>query len=384
MPERRTLFVTEDAPRLGSGRALRVHGVVRALAQLGPVDVLYPQRGVLKPGEEYRAMTGVTLHAAAPSRGARRALAYAATRARGVPDGFARGVSPELVRAARRLAATPDRAHVVADGPVCAAALHGLGARVTYNAHNLESQLRADIGDMGSPALLRRFERRLLARVGESWMVSEADMAGARELCPGATLRLVPNVVDAEAISPAPPPAGGPGRVLLLADWTYPPNVEAGRFLLQEIAPLLRAARPGTVLVLAGRDAAGALGLDAAAPPPGVELPGFVPDIGALYATSTCVAVPLLTGGGSPLKFVEALAHGRTVVATPRGAAGLRGTPGVHYRVADGAAAFAAAVGEVLAAGGDPAMATAARELALAEYSITSVVERLRPWATSS
>ena len=43
-----------------------------------------------------------------------------------------------------------------------------------------------------------------------------------------------------------------------------------------------------------------------------------------------CAIVPLLQGGGTPLKFVEALAYGLPVVATPRAAAGL-GVDGEHY-----------------------------------------------------
>lgn len=379
----RTLFVTQDAPGTGSGRALRVYGIVRALARFGPVDLLFPQRPGMETGEEFRRIDGVTLHPVAPSRGPRRALTFATHRARGVPAGFARGASPELTAAALRLAAAPGCDHVVADGPTCAAALRPLGDRVTYNAHNLESQLRAAIGGMGSPRQLERFERRLLERVGESWMVSAADLDGARRLAPRARLRLVPNVVDAEAIDPPPLPGpDAPARVLLLADWTYPPNVEAGRFLLDEVLPLLRDRHPDAVLTLAGRDAAGALRLAPdAATDLGVELPGFVPDVRDLYARATCVAVPLLTGGGSPLKFVEALAHGRTVVSTSRGAAGLAGDARRDYIVADGAPQFAAALGQVLAAGGDPTTAAHARELALAEYSISSIVGRLGRWA---
>ena len=57
--------------------------------------------------------------------------------------------------------------------------------------------------------------------------------------------------------------------------------------------------------------------------------------------------MPLLTGGGSPLKFVEALAYGLPVVATPHAAAGLEAArAGEHYREADGPEAFADALAE--------------------------------------
>ena len=67
--------------------------------------------------------------------------------------------------------------------------------------------------------------------------------------------------------------------------------------------------------------------------------------------------VPLLRGGGSPLKFVEGLAYGLPVVATAHAARLLEdGVPGRDFLAADGAAEFAAAIEALLA---DPARAAA-------------------------
>ena len=51
--------------------------------------------------------------------------------------------------------------------------------------------------------------------------------------------------------------------------------------------------------------------------------------------TRRCAVVPLLQGGGTPLKFVEALAYGLPVLATPRAAAGLAVTDGEHCVLAE-------------------------------------------------
>jgi glycosyltransferase involved in cell wall biosynthesis len=363
------LFVTVHTPVLESGRAVRTYGVVRALAASGDgVTLLYVRFGAPEPDAAFRSIEGIELHGVAPSRGARRAFAYARARLGGVPEAFARGVSPELAAAADRLARRGDR--VIADGPVAAAALGGLARRrpVVYNAHNLESAFRHDLREsgLGSARALRRFERRVLARADESWMVSEAEVAAARELCPAADVRYVPNVVDVERIRPVEVAAGAQ-RVLFVANFDYEPNRNGLRFLLDEVLPRVWRELPEARLSLVGAGLATPPSRD-----PRVEALGFVDDLDAAYASASAAVVPLLQGGGTPLKFVEALAYGLPVVATSRAAAGLAVRDGEHCLLADDAPAFAAALVGVLRDGA-PEVGRRGRALAVERYSIEAL-----------
>jgi glycosyltransferase involved in cell wall biosynthesis len=364
------LVVSPFTPALGTGRALRTYGVVRALASLGPVEVLYAVFDGEEPGPEYQAIEGVRLRAVQPSHGARRALEYLAARRDGVPHSFARGVSPELRRAAEDAADGAER--LVADGPIAAAALRKLAKRrpVIYNAHNVESAFRHSLGErgLGSQHSLARFERGLLERATESWMVSPADVERARVLAPGASLRYVPNAVDVQTIRAAP--AAGGSYLLFVADFTYAPNRNALRFLVDEVLPRVWRELPDARLVVVGR------GMDETPTDERVEALGFVPDLGSAYARAACVAVPLLEGGGSPLKFVEALAFGVPVVATPLAAAGLEATASEHYLEADGADAFAAAVVRVLREGAAD-LAARGRGLVEERYSIEALARMI-------
>jgi len=370
------VLVSVHTPILRSGRAVRTYGVVRALAAAGDgVTFVYVRFGGEEPDAAHRAIPGVRFEAVEPSRGLRRALAYAAARARGVPDDFARGVSPELAATVRRLA--PEAAtRVIADGPTEAAALAGLARRrpVIYNAHNVESAYRHELAasaGLGSPATLRRFERGVLARAAECWMVSEADMAAARELCPDARLRLVPNVVDVRAIEPVAPDVAA-RRALFVGNFSYEPNRTALQFLLDEVMPRVWVELPNARLRLVG----GGLGQ----PPsddPRVEALGFVEQLADAYAGVSAVAVPLLQGGGTPLKFVEALAYGLPVVATPRAAAGLAVADGVHCLLADGPERYAHALADVLRDGA-PELGERGRALAAERYSIEALTALLQ------
>ena len=55
----------------------------------------------------------------------------------------------------------------------------------------------------------------------------------------------------------------------------------------------------------------------------GIELLGFVPDLGPLYEEASVVAVPLRLGAGVKFKVIDALLAGVPVVTTPIGAEGI-------------------------------------------------------------
>jgi glycosyltransferase involved in cell wall biosynthesis len=366
----RTLLLTAYTPTLGGGTGLRTYGIVAALARSTDVDVAYRPFGAERPAAAFTRLGRVSVRPLERAATPRRLAAYARRRIAGVPAPIARGAAPELVAAART--ASPGT-RLVADGPTVAAALLGVARErpVVYCAHNLESAFRHRLpaGDRMSRGAMERFERTVLSVMAESWMVSQADIAGAAALCPAATLRLVPNVVDVRSIVPVGP-ARHAQRVLFVGDLRYAPNRLAVRFLRHEVMPRLWPIVPAARLAVAGRGPAPVEG-DAR-----TDVLGFVDDLPALYAASSVVAVPLTAGGGSPLKFIEALAFGLPVVATPTAAAGLDATPGQHYLEAEDPGAFAAALAHVLMHGA-PGVGAAGRELAERRYSIEALAAEL-------
>jgi glycosyltransferase involved in cell wall biosynthesis len=272
--------------------------------------------------------------------------------------------------AAAARAAPPD-ARLIADGPVAAAALLPIARRraVVYLAHNLES---GGFRGENERAGLERFERIVLRTFSEAWMATRADEWGARALAgERIATRYVPNVVDTDRIEPVTP--AGTGCMLFVADFTYPPNVEAFRFLTERVMPAVWERQPALRLLAVGR------GLSGRSPDPRIITPGFVDDLTRAYRDADVALVPLLRGGGSPLKFIEALAYGLPVVASAHAAALLEdGAPGRDFLVADGVEEFAAAIDGLLA---DPArraqLGAAGRELAVRSHSIAALATLL-------
>ncbi|HEV7943982.1 MAG TPA: glycosyltransferase [Solirubrobacteraceae bacterium] len=374
--ELRDLLVTTQTPALRSGRAMRTYAIARALAGRRPLDLLYVRFGAQEPDRAFREIEGIELHEAIASRGLRRVLAYMRARGEGVPRTLARAVSPELTRITARMARTPGRGRVIADGPDAAAALMGLARRqaVIYNAHNLESAFRHELVDMSERdrRQLTRFETRLLQRFAQSWMVSDADIEGARALCPQAEIRYAPNAVDVSGIAPAAPNLAA-RQAVFIASFAYLPNRHALDFLVKEVMPRVWSQVPEAKLAVAGSGLTEPPSTD-----PRVSVLGFVEDLDKLYASSSCAVVPLLQGGGSPLKLVEALAHGLPAIATQRACAGLRLRDGVDCVVANGAAGFAQALARVLRDGA-PEIAAEGRRAAERLYSIEALSELIAP-----
>jgi glycosyltransferase involved in cell wall biosynthesis len=373
----RTLFVSTYAPVLENGRDLRTYTVVRALARLGPVDLLYVPHTGQPVAPQFLAAEGVTLHEVIPSRGPRRGVMYVSKLAQAMPNLIARSCSPEVLEATRRLAAEPGRGRIVAGDINAMAILMAFARRtpVIFNTHNIESSYLPHTARqrlwVRTVGLL---ERRVLRRARESWMVSRRDMDEAKRLAPRAAVRYAPNVADVAGIVPEPPRSVPGDTIMMVADFTYFPNRSGLDWLVDEVLPAVWAARPSATLRLCGR------GLDPArfAGEPRIEVRGFVERLGDAYAGAAAVAVPLTEGAGTPLKLVEALAYGVPIVATALAARGLDAQPDEHFRLGADAAGFAAQLLDVLQHG-DAAMTTRARALAQDQYSVEALARLLAP-----
>ena len=129
--------------------------------------------------------------------------------------------------------------------------------------------------------------------------------------------------------------------MLFLGDMKNTPNYLAAERMAQTIWPLVRVQVPDARLLIAGTNSdqlpSASAGLA------GVEFLGFVPDLDALYAQSRVVCCPIMTGGGTRLKLVEAASYARPIVSTRIGAEGLDFTDGREALLRDDDAGFAAA-----------------------------------------
>jgi sugar transferase (PEP-CTERM/EpsH1 system associated) len=214
---------------------------------------------------------------------------------------------------------------------------------------------------------LLALERAAVGHFDHALFVSEAEAAAFRALAPEATnVGAVVNGVDAARFDPAGPhPTPYPDplpRIVFTGAMGYPPNIEAVTWFADSVLPRLRGR---AAFVIVGQNPAPAV--RALAARPGIAVTGTVPDVRPYLAHAALAVAPLLTARGIQNKVLEAMAMARPVVATPQAFEGIRAAPGRDLLVADGAEAFAAAVGAVLD-GAYPGMGRAARAAVLAGH----------------
>jgi glycosyltransferase involved in cell wall biosynthesis len=186
------------------------------------------------------------------------------------------------------------------------------------NLHNLERDVVGRRDGLAPRALESRIDaRRRLAWERRLVRDPQAQVVVVSERDAGLTGRdalVVPNGTD--LVDRVSEPSAH-GEVVFIGACDYPPNAEAVAWWAGEIWPLLKDPRPLTV---AGRNPAA---LGALQRHPAVRLVGEVDSTDELLSAASAVVVPLLSGGGTRLKVLEALAYGRPVISTPKGIEGL-------------------------------------------------------------
>src|SRR5690606_8058639 len=133
-----------------------------------------------------------------------------------------------------------------------------------------------------------------------------------------------------------------PATIVFIGAMRYRPNAEGARWLVEAILPLTRRSIPDLqVCIVCADPPPDVLALGAT---PGVTVTGTVPDVRPWLQRATAVVIPLLSGGGTRLKILEAFSAGRPVISTTIGAAGLDAVDGDHLLIADRPEQFATAI----------------------------------------
>ena len=242
--------------------------------------------------------------------------------------------------------------------PLCglAAVAREFSQGLVIDLHNVESDLVAQSArrqtDPETRSLLESQARQIAAVEQKAaavadmlWVCSAIDRdhlvrdgADARKIC------VVPNGIPRPEGIPDWLPRKETGRqpsLLFIGHLGYLPNIEAALALI-EIMPALWERIAGARLILAGRNPHPVITSRAQS--------GKITVVANPVSTSTLLAgadlavMPLLQGGGTRIKALEAIAWGLPIVATARAVEGLQLEDKVHVRIAETKREFVTAI----------------------------------------
>lgn len=380
-------FLTPVMPaRGGNGLAMRAGVFLDGLALAGQVRVLViPVFGPpepsewaesraasieilsLPPGPDWRGDAIVRLatpwgRATATAVGARPTLCAAATMAAAEATArFVDGVS--LVHVFRLYLA-----------PYLDLVLGSTGRpKITLDIDEREKTSLLRLGDERQGEAFSRLEGHYLPHVDQVMTAAPGDATALRAEHHLASVVAIPNAVrppDGAWQAPGPEPRFD---LLFVGNLSYAPNVEGARWLAEQVVPRLGAVRVAIVGSRPGPDVVALAAADSR-----ITVVADVATVSPWYADAKVVVVPVLAGGGTHIKVIEAFAHRRPVVSTRLGSAGLPfgGDDTGPLLVADQPGPFAAACRRLL---DDPALCLRLAEQGERDVLRTSTVAVVAP-----
>jgi glycosyltransferase involved in cell wall biosynthesis len=189
--------------------------------------------------------------------------------------------------------------------------------------------------------MLRSSEYKAFSIFDALTIISEVDSEAIPHKKNG-EIHIVPNGVDFDYFSSQNVKKSGSLNeggysICFCGNMSYAPNVDAARYLVKEVMPLVWEYSPYATVLIAGADpkpAVRALASNAQKPEK-VTVSGRMPDIREAYASSQLFVAPMRIGSGLQNKLLEAMAMQKQCVTTSLANAALGATSGDQLFVGD-------------------------------------------------
>ena len=193
---------------------------------------------------------------------------------------------------------------------------------------------------------LEKYEREICAESKGCVVVSEQDRASLMNIVPSCDPVVVSNGVDLEYFSPGEEEKVKSNSIVFCGGLYWAPNADGIHWFAIKILDRVREVVPDAALTIIGTDPPSKI-LDLHSPPT-ITVMGFLEDVRPVIREAACVVVPLLVGGGSRLKILDAFSMGKPVVSTSIGCEGLNVSNEKDILVCDTESAFAKGVVRIL------------------------------------
>jgi glycosyltransferase involved in cell wall biosynthesis len=187
-------------------------------------------------------------------------------------------------------------------------------------------------------ALDEATEAKLLGQAEAIVAIQQSEAQKVKTLLPAHKVLLAPMAIRART-----DPQPGDNRTVLFVGSNHASNVIGLKWFLEAVWPAVRKSVSDCDLLVAGSVISSFP--DGAA---GVRFLGLIPDLEPLYAKAGVIVSPVTIGSGLKIKLIEALGHGKAVVATSVTIEGVEEAVAAAVAVRDEPSEFARAIVELL------------------------------------
>ncbi len=207
----------------------------------------------------------------------------------------------------------------------------------THDVMHLRDETFTSAGWQPENGVSREQERRLLEAFDVVLAIQNQERRVFQEMLPGTTVVTLAHAMEAD-------PQPCTGADICFVGSQYKVNERNLLAFLQAGWPAIRDQCPTTRLLVMGGVCACRAVAAAAANDRRIVLRGTVTKTQEMYAGPAVVLCPIWIGSGLKIKLVEALAHGKAIVATPIAAQGLERAAGIAFEQVDHPGDFVAPV----------------------------------------
>lgn len=229
-------------------------------------------------------------------------------------------------------------------------------AHIAMRAHNIEFEIWQKMSQNTRNPLkkayfnilwqrLRRMEQYHAGHYDSLIPITENDLLAYRNLGCNIPALTIPAGLDTSPVAQHSK-AENKTTVYYLGALDWLPNQEGLRWFVNQCWPMIRNKCPEAEFHVAGRNAP--LRFEQEIQADGLVYHGEVDSAAAFHLQNDIMVVPLFSGSGMRVKIIEAMVHGKALVSTPLGAAGINCTADRDIFIADTAENFANAVVQLL------------------------------------
>lgn len=171
--------------------------------------------------------------------------------------------------------------------------------------------------------LLKTYEKRCLS-FGAVLFCSGSDMDKATSNIQKQNLFVLPNIFHDESFDSFHFGDGFDNDhvLLFIGSLNYKPNIDGLKWFVESVFTLFKRKFPDAKLLVVGRSPTPEV-IRVCNDMEGIELHANVPDVKPFYKKCRVVVVPILSGGGTRIKVLEAALSKRPILSTPFGASGI-------------------------------------------------------------